>query len=202
MLDRLGKGGAYHAAVEVYGREWSFGATEDGSSGVFCCRPRQCPDHTYLKALPMGHTQLAESQVLALIGRTRKEWQGDDYDLLHCNCCHYSEDLLSRLGAGPAPGWLTSLAATGAVLDDQVAAATATAALAKSAGNDAASRVGDALRRSGGSDRAIAAREKLRISALGAAAKVTASAKFASGVYHGAGWPTEVLNTGTYARCH
>jgi hypothetical protein len=23
-----------------------------------------------------------------------KEWQGDDFDILRCNCCHFSHELL------------------------------------------------------------------------------------------------------------
>ena len=37
--------GAFHSAVEVNDREWSFGATDKGS-GVFSNAPRGCTMHT------------------------------------------------------------------------------------------------------------------------------------------------------------
>merc|ERR1719382_1361532 len=97
--------GAFHAGVEVCGREWSFGATDDGDTGVFSCRPRGCDAHSYLKALPMGSTAMSERQVYAVIDRLAAEWQGEDYDLLRCNCCHFSDKLLRELGVGGAPRW-------------------------------------------------------------------------------------------------
>lgn len=115
--------GAFHAGVEIYGREWSFGFTEDVSTGVFCCRPAGCEAHAYLRPLPMGETHLSQPEVLSLIGRLAKEWNGQDYDLLRCNCCHFSHELCRRLGVGPIPRWLTSLAGAGAALGDQLRSA-------------------------------------------------------------------------------
>eukprot|EP00913_Durusdinium_trenchii_P009777 g9182.t1 len=63
----------------------------------------------------MGSTFLSQQTVLALIGRLAKEWQGDDYDILRCNCCHFSNELLRRLGLGPLPKQFTNLAGTGEV---------------------------------------------------------------------------------------
>eukprot|EP00434_Breviolum_minutum_P041314 symbB.v1.2.036752.t1/scaffold5259.1/size29278/3 len=113
--------GAFHTAVEVHGKEWSYGYSAKGT-GVFCCPPKECEAHIYLYSLPMGQTQLSERTVLALIGRLAKEWQGDDYDILRCNCCHFSNELLRRLGLGPLPQQFMSLASTGAALGDKAAA--------------------------------------------------------------------------------
>lgn len=156
VLGMLGAGGAYHAAVEVYGREWSFGATEDGSSGVFCCQPQGCADHAYLKAEPMGFSKMSEVEVLGLIGRLAKEWQGEDYDLLRCNCCHFSDDLLRQLGLGPAPRWLMTLAGAGAAVEDQARAAAAIATGAQLVAKDSAARLAAATPRRGGGARAAA----------------------------------------------
>ena len=35
---RVAGTGAFHAAVEVYRAEWSYGFTDEGT-GVFCCEP-------------------------------------------------------------------------------------------------------------------------------------------------------------------
>mmetsp|Transcript_20417 Transcript_20417/g.36601 ORF Transcript_20417/g.36601 Transcript_20417/m.36601 type:complete len:219 (+) Transcript_20417:92-748(+) len=109
--------GAFHAAVEVYGKEWSFGYTEEGT-GVFCCNPRGCEAHVYLHSLAMGRTGLSQSAVLALIGSLARDWQGDDYDLLRCNCCHFSDELLRQLGVKPLPKQLLKLAGVGAGIVD------------------------------------------------------------------------------------
>mmetsp|Transcript_114172 Transcript_114172/g.368870 ORF Transcript_114172/g.368870 Transcript_114172/m.368870 type:complete len:254 (-) Transcript_114172:54-815(-) len=108
--------GAFHAGVEVYGREWSFGFTEEGA-GVFCCPPRGCGAHAYREALAMGFTNLTEEEVDELIEQLKEEWPGMDYDLLHRNCCHFSSTLCQRLGVGPVPPWVTNLAAAGATLN-------------------------------------------------------------------------------------
>ncbi|CAJ1426667.1 unnamed protein product [Effrenium voratum] len=104
--------GAFHTAVEVYGQEWSYGYTEKGS-GVFCCNPKECDAHIYLYSVPMGHTSLSQQTILALMGRLAREWQGEDYDILRCNCCHFSNELLRRLGLGSMPKQFLSLASTG-----------------------------------------------------------------------------------------
>lgn len=122
VLGMLGTG-AFHAAVEVHGTEWSFGAADDGQTGVFCNPPRACDMHSYRQVLDMGRTSLSEAEVGAVIRRMTAEWQGEDYDLLHCNCCHFSDELCRQLGVGPAPSWVLSLAGAGAKLDDARAAA-------------------------------------------------------------------------------
>ena len=96
--------GAFHTAVEVHGKavsrkclckaqEWSYGYAKKGT-GVFCCAPKECNAHIYLYSVPMGSTCLPPQTVLAMVGRLAKEWQGEDYDILRCNCCHFTDELL------------------------------------------------------------------------------------------------------------
>lgn len=40
----------------------------------------------------------------------RAEWQGNTYDLLARNCCHFCETFAAELGVGPIPGWLNRFA--------------------------------------------------------------------------------------------
>jgi len=109
--------GAYHAAVEIFGREWSFGAGLDGT-GVFCCEPRGCDAHSFREAIPMGNAEVSEDQFLQLLEDISREWQSASYNLLRRNCCHFSVALCDRLKVGPAPAWLTTLCGAGAALDD------------------------------------------------------------------------------------
>lgn len=116
-LSKVGTG-AFHAGVAVYGREWSFGCTENGGTGIGACQPGQCEAHSYIKALPMGDTALGPGDVLQLLNHLAEEWQGADYDLLRCNCCHFASEFCRQLGVDPLPGWVLNLAEAGAALDD------------------------------------------------------------------------------------
>jgi len=109
--------GAFHCGVEVYGLEWSFGFTDEGGSGVFSCDPGECGDHAYREAVAMGRTPLQEQDVLLLLSTLAQDWQGEDYDILKQNCCHFSDALCRRLGVGPIPGWITNLAGAGAQVE-------------------------------------------------------------------------------------
>mmetsp|Transcript_55751 Transcript_55751/g.155396 ORF Transcript_55751/g.155396 Transcript_55751/m.155396 type:complete len:245 (+) Transcript_55751:1624-2358(+) len=110
--------GAYHTAVEVYGREWSYGATLTDSTGVFWCEPCQCCAHTYREAVDMGVAELSQEAVDALLTEMCYEWRGTEYDLLRKNCCHFSDEFCERLGVGGIPTYLLNLASIGAKLDD------------------------------------------------------------------------------------
>ena len=46
LKDFLHVGGVFHGAVEVYGKEWSFGGTRKNVSGVFGAPPKGCRMHT------------------------------------------------------------------------------------------------------------------------------------------------------------
>merc|ERR1712136_501852 len=104
--------GAFHAAVEVYGQEWSFGYRPDGGSGIFCSRPRQCDLHIYRESVVMGSTLLSELKVHEIMKRMAKEWPGGNYDVLQRNCCHFSEEFCAKLGVGPLPPWANNFAAS------------------------------------------------------------------------------------------
>eukprot|EP00747_Dinoflagellata_sp_TGD_P219837 gnl/TRDRNA2_/TRDRNA2_91884_c1_seq1.p1 gnl/TRDRNA2_/TRDRNA2_91884_c1~~gnl/TRDRNA2_/TRDRNA2_91884_c1_seq1.p1 ORF type:complete len:287 (+),score=41.19 gnl/TRDRNA2_/TRDRNA2_91884_c1_seq1:89-949(+) len=108
--------GAFHAAVEIYGDEWSYGWT-DKDTGVFSCPPRLCEAHKYRESIAMGTAKLSQFEVGRLLEDMMREWQGADYDLLRHNCCHFSDAFCQRLGVGPIPTWITSLAAAGVTLD-------------------------------------------------------------------------------------
>uniref|UniRef100_A0A7S4UJA6 PPPDE domain-containing protein n=1 Tax=Alexandrium monilatum TaxID=311494 RepID=A0A7S4UJA6_9DINO len=114
--------GAFHAGVEVYGTEWSFGCCCDGpyGSGIFCVPPKGCDAHVYREAVNMGETSMSKREVDDLIDRLAREWHGSSYDLLRHNCCHFSDEFCKRLGVDPVPGWVLSLAGVGAMLRSAV----------------------------------------------------------------------------------
>lgn len=114
--------GAFHAGVEVFGQEWSFGCTGSGT-GLVSCEPKGNIAHRYRESLVMGTTTLSLVELEKLLAQLGKEWPGDEYDLLLHNCCHFCDAFCGRLGVGPLPVWVTNLAGAGARLAVGVSAA-------------------------------------------------------------------------------
>lgn len=117
---RLGGSGIYHAAVEIYGLEWSYGYAQEGS-GVFWCEPTHCEMHQYRECKDLGTVRMSKGRVDDLLDTLAQEWSGADYDLLRRNCCHFCAEFARRLGCSPVPSWVLHAAGTGAKLDDIVA---------------------------------------------------------------------------------
>jgi len=112
--------GVFHAAVEVFGQEWSFGFADSGTTGVYSCPPRCNQRHKYRESIAMGWTPMSEIRVNDLIESMSEEWPACSYDLLGKNCCHFCCDLCKGLGVGPAPEYVTSLAGAGATIVGRV----------------------------------------------------------------------------------
>lgn len=109
--------GAFHAAVEVYGEEWSFYRTPNPNACGVCksLRPRHHPVHVYRKSIPLGSTGLKDWEVRYLIrGKLAAKWPGGGYDLLQRNCIHFCDELVLHLGVMPVPNWVRGLHETGA----------------------------------------------------------------------------------------
>lgn len=114
ILEKLGTG-AFHAAVEVYGLEWSYGKAF--GCGIFHNLPKTCKAHHYRESHPMGRTSLRETEVHDLLQDMHKDWPGASYDLLSHNCTHFSNALCERLGVGSIPSWVMNLGAAGAAVE-------------------------------------------------------------------------------------
>lgn len=108
--------GAFHAAVEVYGEEWSFYRTPNPTSCGVCksLRPRRHPVHVYRQSMLLGQTHLKDWEVRYLIrAQMAPKWVGGDYELLGRNCIHFCDELLFGLGVKRVPNWVTCLHETG-----------------------------------------------------------------------------------------
>jgi hypothetical protein len=55
-------GGVFHGAVEVCGREYSFGYCETGS-GVYECLPMLIPAYSYREKITMKDTEVTKEEV-------------------------------------------------------------------------------------------------------------------------------------------
>jgi len=111
-------GGIYHAGVEIYGAEWSFGFTEEEDSGVYAVPPRCASQHTYRVTCPLGPSQLSEEEVETVIMQLRDKWRGEEYSLLHHNCLDFANALCAKLGVGRIPGWIDRFGRTASSLDN------------------------------------------------------------------------------------
>eukprot|EP00562_Extubocellulus_spinifer_P016916 CAMPEP_0178606432 /NCGR_PEP_ID=MMETSP0697-20121206/37082_1 /TAXON_ID=265572 /ORGANISM="Extubocellulus spinifer, Strain CCMP396" /LENGTH=416 /DNA_ID=CAMNT_0020244885 /DNA_START=71 /DNA_END=1322 /DNA_ORIENTATION=+ len=112
-------GGIYHAAVEIYGREYSFGGSKQMDvTGIFACKPRKCPMHHYRESQYLGDCDLSPAQVNQIVRKMKSEWMARTYDLFRKNCCFFSKEFAVELGVGSIPEWVYSLANVGAAVDD------------------------------------------------------------------------------------
>lgn len=109
--------GAFHGGVDVYGDEWSYGFSYNGT-GIFRSDPQKCLGPKFREALDMGETPLTQEAVHDLIEGLKGEWLGKDYDLLRHNCVLFANTLCEKLGVGRVPMWVTNLAAAGAKIGD------------------------------------------------------------------------------------
>jgi len=108
--------GAFHAAVEVFGEEWSFYRTQTQTSCGVCksVRCRNHPVHVYRQSVDLGKTDLKPWEVQYLIrAKLAVKWPGGTYDLLTHNCIHFCDELLLCLGVSPVPPWVRGLHETG-----------------------------------------------------------------------------------------
>lgn len=111
--------GAYHGAVEINGFEYSFGGfppdykPKPGQTGVFKCLPRGCPLHRYRESKFMGRTPFPNDDVDLLITELELKWEGESYNILTRNCCHFCSDFCNKLGVDSVPDWTTHAAERG-----------------------------------------------------------------------------------------
>lgn len=103
--------GAFHVSIEVYGLEWSYGSTAQGT-GVFSVPSGQSFQWTLRERLPLGRTPSTLVQVDAMLEELRPLWPGAQYHALRRNCVHFSTELASRLRVRSVPTWVNLLAGT------------------------------------------------------------------------------------------
>eukprot|EP00697_Spironema_sp_BW2_P014226 gnl/Spiro4/4622_TR2311_c0_g1_i1.p1 gnl/Spiro4/4622_TR2311_c0_g1~~gnl/Spiro4/4622_TR2311_c0_g1_i1.p1 ORF type:complete len:282 (-),score=38.77 gnl/Spiro4/4622_TR2311_c0_g1_i1:134-979(-) len=115
VLSNINPGaGAFHSAVEVYGREYTFGPSSDGGTGVWDLEPGTAPCPSLREKILMGYTTLNNEQVVALIEEMKGQWLGKSYDLLTRNCNCFADALAFRLTGNHAPPYVNFLATLGA----------------------------------------------------------------------------------------
>eukprot|EP00995_Heteronema_vittatum_P013482 NODE_964_length_1122_cov_320.911463_g665_i0.p1 GENE.NODE_964_length_1122_cov_320.911463_g665_i0~~NODE_964_length_1122_cov_320.911463_g665_i0.p1 ORF type:complete len:247 (-),score=63.44 NODE_964_length_1122_cov_320.911463_g665_i0:242-982(-) len=89
--------GLYHTGIEVFGREYSYGRTDEPACGIFWLPPRSALAE-FSESVLLGHTAKTPQGIAAVIEELKYSWAGQDYNMLHKNCNHFSEAFANRLG--------------------------------------------------------------------------------------------------------
>mmetsp|Transcript_21893 Transcript_21893/g.55669 ORF Transcript_21893/g.55669 Transcript_21893/m.55669 type:complete len:289 (-) Transcript_21893:45-911(-) len=117
--------GAFHCGVELFGHEWSYSYIEPRAgylgapsrdSGIFACKPRHCPGHSFVDSIPMGSADVDSGDLQSILMGLEMGWPAVRYDMLTKNCCHFCQDLCAQLGLGALPTRVTGLASACASL--------------------------------------------------------------------------------------
>jgi hypothetical protein len=104
MSQRFGLGGAFHAGIEIHGREWTYGV-----SGIECGEPRFHKVHVFHESIPLGKTSLPAGDVEALVRDMRSSWSGQDYHLFDNNCTNFADEFSVELVGNRIPPWVGRL---------------------------------------------------------------------------------------------
>ncbi|KAH7650038.1 hypothetical protein FG379_003118 [Cryptosporidium bovis] len=101
--------GAFHAGVEVYGIEYCFGSTNDGTTGITSNLPRRHPIHIYRESIKMGRTNFTRGEVKRIISNMKPMWPGSEYNIFRRNCLTFAEELCTTLNVGEIPSFVKLL---------------------------------------------------------------------------------------------
>lgn len=109
----MGYGGMFHAAIEIHGREYSFGGTlnkNSNATGIFTSHPKHCPMHHYRESVYLGDCELNDEQIQAILEVLRPKWKANSYNLFRKNCAFFCREFAIELGVGDIPEWVWALA--------------------------------------------------------------------------------------------
>ena len=122
--------GAFHAGVEVLGREYSFGWNDEGSTGVFWVEPKGAEalfGHRFRQRIVLGTITTTMDELNDVVAQLEGEGMGYMYDMWHKNCNHFCDALAERLSAKSTDGvalakipvWVNRLLGSTAVFWDK-----------------------------------------------------------------------------------
>lgn len=104
--------------IKSLNREYAFGGHErPGASGVYWTRPRQePPGGTFRCEILQGFTFRSDHDVESVIKDISRSFSGTSYNLLSCNCNHFTSSLCEKLTGRKPPTWLNRAARIGVAL--------------------------------------------------------------------------------------
>lgn len=96
--------GLFHTGVEVFGREWFFGASLEGLfHGVNCTEPKQHPVHRYRTSVALGTCKITAEAFEELMPLIRMKWPAWSYHAISRNCHSFTDFFCKILGFESAP---------------------------------------------------------------------------------------------------
>uniref|UniRef100_A0A7R9UBZ3 PPPDE domain-containing protein n=1 Tax=Pinguiococcus pyrenoidosus TaxID=172671 RepID=A0A7R9UBZ3_9STRA len=97
--------GAYHSAVEISGREYTF-----SNDGVLVTTGRTGEEAALREKISLGTFQGSMNQINEVVVRLREDFAPGSYDVIRQNCNHFSDAFsMALLGKG-IPGWINRMA--------------------------------------------------------------------------------------------
>jgi hypothetical protein len=108
--------GVYHSGIEINGMEYTFaGSPEATGSGIQAQKPKVTPPGSqwiYNQSVNLGKTDLSSSEISALLSSLRADFPANQYDLVTCNCNHFTELVTHKLHLD-YPSWVNRAAKVG-----------------------------------------------------------------------------------------
>lgn len=101
--------------IQSLDREYAFGGHDRKSmSGVYWTRPGQePPGGSFRCELLQGFTFRSDLEIESVIKEVAQKFQGTSYNLLSCNCNHFTSYLCEQLTGKAPPSWLNRAASIG-----------------------------------------------------------------------------------------
>lgn len=101
--------------VKSLDREYAFGGHDrQRMSGVYWTRPGQePPGGSFRCELLQGFTFRSDLEIESVIKEVAQKFQGTSYNLLSCNCNHFTSYLCEQLTGKAPPSWLNRAASIG-----------------------------------------------------------------------------------------
>ncbi|GMH26655.1 hypothetical protein Nepgr_028498 [Nepenthes gracilis] len=109
--------GIFHSGIQVHGMEYSYGAHEYSSSGIFQVEPRNCPGFIFRRSILLGSTDISLTEFQSFMEQLAAKYNGDTYHLISKNCNHFTDEVCMHLTGKPIPGWVNRLARFGSFLN-------------------------------------------------------------------------------------
>lgn len=104
--------------IKSLNREYAFGGHDRPTmSGVYWTEPRQePPGGTFRCEILQGFTFRSDREVESVIKDISQSFPGTSYNLLDCNCNHFTSALCEKLTGRKPPAWLNRAASIGLAL--------------------------------------------------------------------------------------
>jgi len=104
--------GIHHTGIVIFGQEFSYGAHEEPTSGIFAIEPLSATDCRHRTTIDLGETKISLNKFRSILQGLGTKFTGDSYHILTQNCNHFSNELSKRLLGAGVPGWVNRLART------------------------------------------------------------------------------------------